>query len=202
MVLGIGGLGIFTIYNLIVAMGQRVYGNPGYLLFAIPTKTRTIIASKMITHFIWMLVTIVVFFIGLTSLLYSLDILGVYEEVFIAIGDLNWTVARVIALVLALMSYMIYYLAFFMFLFALLNLIYKGPHKVLMGILLYFGLNTALSIFTAVPLELMLFKFAILGAGQMLTMDSFWTVFVVYFVIGTVLIISGHFIIEKKMELQ
>ncbi len=201
MALGIGGLGIFTIYNLIVAMGQRVYGKPGYLLFAIPTNTQTIMASKLFTHFVWMLVTVLVFCLGVFSLFYSFDEVQILGNIISEIVDMDWTVLRVIGLSLALIMYMIYFLAFFMFLFALLNLLYKGPHKVLMGILMYFALNTVLSLFTAIPLELIFFKVAF-GTGHPITIDSVWTVFAVYFIVATVLTGATYFIIDKKMELQ
>jgi len=202
MALGIGGLGIFTIYNLIVAMGQRMYGKPGYLLFAIPTKTKTIIASKMITHFIWMLVTIIIFSVGVFSLFYAINELNAVVEIIQVISSFGvWDFGNILGLSLGLIMYMIYFLAFFMFLFSMLNLLYKGPHKVLMGILAYFVLNTILSTFTAVPLELIFFK-AVLGAGEPITINAVWTIFGVYGVMATLLVGGSYFIIEKKTELQ
>lgn len=45
-----GAMVIFTIYNLVISLGSRVYGKPGYLLFSIPVKTEKIMLAKFIVN--------------------------------------------------------------------------------------------------------------------------------------------------------
>jgi hypothetical protein len=200
--LGIGGAGIFTIYNLIVAMGQRVYGKPGYLLFAIPAKTQDIIAAKIITHFIWLMVTGIVFSLGIFTIFYSMDAMFLFQEIWNEIAYLDiWTFWSISGIFLTIIVYMLYFLSFFMFLFAFLNLIYKGPHKILMGIVFYVIIDSVISIFTGIPMEAILIG-TMLNEEATLSINFVWIVFSIYTVVSAALLGATYHIMNRKMELQ
>ncbi|MDD3478494.1 MAG: hypothetical protein PHP32_06415 [Candidatus Izemoplasmatales bacterium] len=200
----VGGLGIFTIYNLIVAMGQRVYGKPGYLLFAIPSPTWKIMASKIITHFVWLAVTAMTFLFGIYVIIFTISDSSIFPYLVEFVEESGYfTFSNTTAILFTVLSYALYFLTFFMFLFALLNLVYKGSHKVLYGILLYFALDTVLSYITSLPVGSIWMR-AIMNIGYtgQFEMPSFWVIGATYFGVAVVLALATYFIIDRKTELQ
>ncbi len=195
-----GAMLIFTIYNLVISLGSRVYGKPGYLLFSVPAKTSEIILSKFIANFIWILISI---FVSITSLGISFSILGVYDEIGNMVSMI-WTTFDFTSLNVAMfivygIVIILYYIAFFMFLFALLNLIYKGERKLLIGILFYFILSTIMGvIINAISVPILT---TILGTGGE-NINTIWWVILIYFVITSAFVGATYYFMDKKMELQ
>lgn len=72
-----------------------------------------------------------------------------------------------------------------MFLFALLNLIYKGERKILIGILLYFALSFTINNIISV------FSLSVVGAfsGENITFGSIWFIILIYFVVSAGLVV-------------
>ena len=202
----IGAAGGFTIYNLIVSLGTRVYGKPGYLLFSVPAKTWQILLSKLLINLMWLFATTLVC-VGCLLIMFQaianmaqINILEALGEAFGMIyGELSpWDYVRV---GLAGLTYAVYQIAFFMFLFSLLNLIYKGEKKVLIGILLYFGLSQVAGMLQS----------AVFG-GSLLTMienpevenvlDMYWGTVLLDAALAVVFLGFTYHFMDKKMELQ
>jgi len=194
-----GAVAVFIIYNLIVSLGVRVYGKPGYLLFSVPAKTHEIMLAKYIVNFIWIVASV---FVSITALAISFSMLGILGTVSELLSylwlSLNLTGLNVVMLIVFIIVLISYYIAFFMFLFALLNLIYKGERKILIGTLLYFALSFAIKNIISV------FSLSVVGAfsGENITFGSIWFIILIYFVVSAGLVVLSYIFMNKKMELQ
>ncbi len=193
-----GGMAFFTVYNLIVSLGQRVYGKQGYLLFSIPAKTWQIMVAKAVTNLIWIVCTVAITvgsFLMFTSLVISWDVFSSLSEViteFIGIDPGVWVAMGSLGLV-----QLIYTIGFFMFLFALLNLVYKGEKKVFIGILLYFAVDYVVTtIISLIFGSTGMFLEGLSDAG------AIWGSAAIYLVVSIGLYLLTYFIMDKKMELH
>lgn len=197
-----GAAGGFTLYNLVVSLGTRVYGKPGYLLFSVPAKTWEIMVSKLLVNLMWIVLTLM---ICAGSVIYSFSVFAemgiadltlMLEEIFQGLGTWDFVRMGVITIISV-----IYQIVFFMFLFALLNLIYKGEKKVLIGILLFFGLNQVVGVL----------QNAVIGNYYLEVLENPESVDLMRIYWGNALLevalallfffLSYHFM-DKKMELQ
>lgn len=193
----LGALGIFTFYTLVTSLGTRMYGKPGYLLFSVPASTSQVMLSKYITNFLWILAT---GFVGITSLSIAFSLLGVQEEIGMLLAEiyksLDLSGLNIFMIIVFGIVFISYYIAFFMFLFALLNLIYKGERRILMGVLLYMGLSFVVN---------QLVGMLSLGVFSMVTEASYnalWYVTLIYFVFGAAMFTFSYVFMNKKMELK
>lgn len=193
----LGALGLFTFYTLVTSLGTRMYGKPGYLLFSVPASTSQIMLSKYIVNFLWILAT---GFVGITSLSIAFSMLGIQEEIGMLLAEvynaLDLTGLNIFMIIMYGVVLISYYIAFFMFLFALLNLIYKGERRILMGVLLYMGLNFVVSQIIGL-LSLGVFSM-ISGASY----NALWYVILIYFVFGAAMFTFSYVFMNKKMELK
>ncbi|MCK4551978.1 MAG: hypothetical protein KAU02_03600 [Tenericutes bacterium] len=197
----LGAMGLFTVYNLIISLGSRIYGKPGYLLFSIPAKTSEIMLSKFIVNFIWVLASV---FVSVTALGIAFSMLGVYAEMGDVLSmiwrDLNFTSTNLIMFVVFGIMIIAYHIVFFMFLFSLLNLIYKGERKIFIGVLLYFALSFALSMI------INLFSISVgsyfLTGSENVNLNMIWFIILIYFTITSILLGLSYNFLNKKMELQ
>jgi len=92
-------------------------------------------------------------------------------------------------------------IGFFLFLFALLNLIYKGEKKVLVGIFLYIGLNTLISAVSN--------TFSGIDPESIMNIDSIadglgftWITMGMDAAIAGLMYFFAYRIMDRKMELQ
>lgn len=197
-----GAAGGFTIYNLIVSLGTRVYGKPGYLLFSVPAKTWEILLAKLLINLMWLLATAVVcagsflFMFQILGEIMDVNILETLVYAFETVAPIDW-----IQLGIGSLVSVIYQIAFFMFLFALLNLIYKGEKKVLMGILLYFGLNQITSVIQNAAFGGNLYSY-LLDGGTVSMVTTFWGTIALNGALTLILLGLTYYMMDKKMELQ
>ncbi|MBU1094233.1 MAG: hypothetical protein KKH01_07205 [Firmicutes bacterium] len=199
LMLIIGAMGVYTIYNLILSLGLRVYGNPGYLLFSLPVKTRDIMISKAIVNAIWIICSgafgLLAFSIFLNRFI-GIDALDLIRELFSVLFQ-NDVMFGIIYIVFGFV-YIFYIIAFLMFILALLNLIYKGEHKILTGIILYFVMSTVIS-FISVTIFGSLF--GVTSTGLIQSYDMLW-VMLYYLIITITLFLVTHYMMDKKLDLQ
>jgi hypothetical protein len=188
---------LFTIYNMIISLGKRVYGKPGYLLFTLPVTTTDIMLSKIIVNFFWIICTVIVSIITFSVTFYFFD--GSFSSVFqmITLFFIENPMEGFVS-ILSLIIYALYSIATLMFLFSFLNLIYKGERKILMGILIYFGMSIVIDT-----------VYQILVPHQEITTDLLssttyidWTFIGVYGCITLVLYISTYYMMDRSLELQ
>jgi len=197
-----GAMGLFIVYNLILSLGIRVYGKPGYLLFSTPAKTWEIIVAKVLVNVVWIVSTVIccvisvmIMFVPLAGsdvLVLLVDTIGPFlqEE-----PGILWTMGA-FGLISVLSQ-----IGFFLFLFALLNLIYKGEKKVLVGIFLYIGLNTLISAVSN--------TFSGIDPESIMNIDSIadglgftWITMGMDAAIAGLMYFFAYRIMDRKMELQ
>ena len=201
MALMIGAMGVFTLYNIVISMYQRVFGKPGYLLFSIPASTVQIMASKVLVNIIWLSCTGLVTLSSLFLFVRIAAPMGFIEEITREILEfVQFTPYDIFVLVVYGIVLVIYQIGFFQFLFALLNHIYKGEKKLMMGILLYFGVNYAITF--VITLLTGTFSTQILLENPVFTFDSLWVSIGIYFAVASGLYYASYVFIEKKLELQ
>jgi hypothetical protein len=201
MMLMIGALGVFTLYNIVVSMYQRVYGRQGYLLFSIPASTVQIITAKVLVNVIWLTLTSIVSIASVSMFVLIAVPLEPLEVIFDEFSSLiQFTPFDIITFFVYALLMVIYQIGFFQFLFALLNHVYKGEKKTLMGILLYFGVNYAvtfvITIFTGS------FYMHDIMNPQPFVIGDLWISIGVYFVVTCGLYYGSYVFIDKKLELQ
>jgi hypothetical protein len=201
MMLMIGALGVFTLYNIVVSMYQRVYGRQGYLLFSIPASTVQIITAKVLVNVIWLTLTSIVSIASVSMFVLIAVPLEPLEVIFDEFSSLiQFTPFDIITFFVYALLMVIYQIGFFQFLFALLNHVYKGEKKTLMGILLYFGVNYAvtfvITIFTGS------FYMHDIMNPQPFVIGDLWISIGVYFVVTCGLYFGSYVFIDKKLELQ
>jgi hypothetical protein len=201
MMLMIGALGVFTLYNIVVSMYQRVYGRQGYLLFSIPASTVQIITAKVLVNVIWLTLTSLVSIVSISMFVLIAVPLEPLEMIFAEFGSLiQFSPFDIVTFIAYALLMVLYQIGFFQFLFALLNHVYKGEKKTLMGILLYFGVNYAVSF--VITLFTGSFYMQDIMDPQAFVIGDLWISMGVYFVVTCGLYYGSYVFIEKKLELQ
>lgn len=204
LMLTIGALSVFTLYNIVVSMYGRVYGKPGYLLFSTPAKTWEILVSKVLVNLFWLFMTTLVSLIAFSLFFLVVVPEGFLQEFTAMFGQLFQVDASFwIAIGVQIFVGLLYQIGFFAFLFALLNLVYKGEKKLLMGFLLYFGLNYVVNGVVSVFSTSMM-GFDIDMAEGVVRFDSaqLWGMTAVYFVVALILYGATYYWMDRKLELQ
>ncbi len=195
-----GAMLIFTIYNLVISLGSRVYGKPGYLLFSIPAKTSEIMLSKYIANFVWILVSI---FVSITALGISFSIMGVLDVVREGLSSvwaaLDLTSMNIFMFIVYAIIMITFYISLFMFMFSLLNLLYKGERKLLIGIIFYFVLSRIINLIIAAVSAPILSQLLGAGTGDI---NTIWFIILIYFVVSVAMIGTTYYFMDRKMELQ
>ncbi|MCV2231848.1 hypothetical protein N7548_03300 [Acholeplasma manati] len=189
---------LFTFYTIIINLGQRVFGKPGYLLFTTPATSIEIMVSKVLINMMWFLVSILVSIFAA-----SLFILNAFQQnIFDILGELFGLMSRypyeTFTIITAGIIYAIYVIGMLFFLFALLNMIYKGEKKILIGILLYFAISQATSLVSSIFLG----AYMSLSTAVFEDFNSIWVFVGIYFVLSVAFYIMTYFIIDRKLELQ
>ena len=189
---------LFTFYTIIINLGQRVFGKPGYLLFTTPATTLEIMVSKVVINMMWLLISIVVSVFAASLFIlsaFSADLGSIFNEVFKLIGNYPF---EAITIVIAGIVYALYTISMLFFLFALLNMIYKGEKKILIGILLYFAVNQVAGIISSIFIG----TYISFAASFMEDFASVWVFVAIYLILSAGFYVLTYLIIDKKLELQ
>lgn len=189
---------LFTLYTIIINLGQRVFGKPGYLLFTTPATTLEIMLSKVIINMMWFIVSILVSIFAA-----SLFVLSAFQQnIFDIIGEMINLVIRhpyeSYTIITAGFTYALYMIGMLFFLFALLNMIYKGEKKILIGILLYFAIGQVVNLITSIFLG----AYMSFATAWIEDFNSIWVFVGIYFILSAAFYVLTYFIIDRKLELQ
>jgi hypothetical protein len=190
-------MSLFTIYNMIISLGRRVYGKPGYLLFTLPVKTIDIMLSKILVNLFWIICTVIISIITFAVTFYFFD--GSFLTVFrmITLMFIENPMDGLI-LILALFIYALYSIAILMFLFSFLNLIYKGERKILMGLLIYFGMSIVIDSVYQIFVNYQDVSIDLLNSTTYID----WSFIGIYTLISSILYISTYYMMDRSLELQ
>lgn len=189
---------LFTFYTIIINLGQRVFGKPGYLLFTTPATTLEIMVSKVLINMMWLLLSVVVSIFAASLFILSAfreNILNIFTEVLKLIGNYPFEAVTVVT---AGIVYALYTIGMLFFLFALLNMIYKGEKKILFGILLYFVVNQVAGLVSSAFIG----TYVSFVSSFMMDFASVWVFIAIYFILSAGFYVLTYLIIDKKLELQ
>lgn len=191
-------LAIFTLYTIMINFGQRMFGKPGYLLFTTPSTTLQIISSKVIINLMWLILSFIAGVIsGVVFLAVFLenDFFVAVESIWRNIADQPQDFIRVL---ISLLMTGLYLVTFILFLFSLLNLIYKGERKIVVGVMLYLGLSILMNVIS----RLIFGSVSNASIFGVTSSQMFWQSSLLNLVFSIAFFVSSYFIIEKKLELQ
>ena len=209
LTLGVGicfAIEIFVIININRSFNKRIFSKEGYLTFSLPVRMRDLLFAKYLTNIIWIIASYVVLIINIFILFIIAGDVG-FE--FFEIEIENIGVALVSAtyyFVLILLS-IILLLTIVIIILCILNAGKIKKHKVLIGILLFYGSSTLFNIFftfNIVPFDIRFLDGAIkfvrveIGFFEGSTLN--------YMLFNVLAIIGGLFLVkhlmEKKIELE
>lgn len=189
---------LFTMYTLIINLGQRVFGKPGYLLFTTPATTLEIMVSKVLINMMWLMVSILVSLFATSLFILSAfrqNLLEIFNQVFKLIGEMPYEAFTIVS---AGIVYALYTIGMLFFLFALLNMMYKGEKKILFGILFYFMINQA----AGLVVSSILGTYMSFASSFMTDFNSVWVFVAIYFILSITFYVLTYLIIDKKLEIQ
>lgn len=197
----IGAVFFFTLYNVIISVGKRVYGKPGYLLFATPASAHQIILSKLLVNVIWVMLSGMTTIIAILGFLLALDITN-FRDIFAAVLEIIkmfWNTG-LIAVFVTGVSYLVYSILLIMLTFAVTNAVYKGQHKILVGFAMYFIIAQVTGIITSLisvgPL------LVIFGSENIAPSNLLWFFPVIYLGLAIGFYFLVHYFVDKRLELQ
>lgn len=188
----------FTLYTIIINLGQRVFGKPGYLLFTTPATTTQIIAAKSIVNIMWLIISGIVGLIAVSSFIVVVfwsDLLPTVTAIGGVISDYPF---EILTGIVGLFTYSFYVIGMLFFLFALLNMIYKGEKKILFGVLLYFVISQGTGMVAAIFIG----AYSTFVETLFTSVSDIWVFVALYAILGSVLYVLTYLIIEKKLEIQ
>lgn len=190
-----------TLYNIIISVGKRVYGKPGYLLFATPVSAFEIILSKVLVNLMWTIASFIVSILAFSGFMLSVSSSG-FKAFYEGIGQMiTWNNAfDIFSIVSLAIFYVVYMILLIMLTFAVTNALYKGEHKIIVGFVVYFVISQITGIITSIvtvgPL------FLVIGSSAT-NFDSFiWYLLLIYFLLSVAFFYFVYVMVEKKLELQ
>ncbi len=190
-----------TLYNIIISVGKRVYGKPGYLLFATPVSALQIILSKVLVNVFWGFSSILIAILAFSGFLLSISLdgfIGFYQSIGTLFVFEN--TFEIFSFLMLALFYMTYTILLIMLTFAVTNALYKGEHKVIVGFVVYFVISQLTGILTSIFTVGPLFLFS--GLGDTNAMNFIWYFTLIYFALASIFFYLVYVSIEKKLELQ
>lgn len=189
---------LFTLYTIIINLGQRVFGKPGYLLFTTPATTLEIMVSKVLINLLWFIVSIVVSLFAASLFILSAFRQNIFEILQQLIEFLMNNPYETFTVATAGFVYAFYIIGMLFFLFALLNMIYKGEKKILIGILLYFAINQVAGLISSIFIG----TYMSFSATFMTSINDVWVFTIIYGLLSVAFYVLTYLIIDKKLEIQ
>lgn len=206
-------LGVLTITVIIKRFSKNLLGDEGYLMMTLPVSAKKIVASKIITSVVYLILsTIVVFLVFVVIMLPSG--MATMEEFIQSMGNVwNYMVMNLLSardiilnIIITLIIGIVDYVSFILVIYTSLSVGQLKPfnkHRTPIAIIAFFIINMIVSVISDV-LSNLLESMNILTAPQsmsMLSASSIYTL-VFYGVVSVVLFMITSYILEKKLNLE
>lgn len=206
-------LGVLTITVIIKRFSKNLLGDEGYLMMTLPVSAKKIVASKIITSVVYLILsTIVVFLVFVVIMLPSG--IGTMKEFIRSMGNVwNYMVMNLLSardiilnIIITLIIGIVDYVSFILVIYTSLSVGQLKPfnkHRTPVAIIAFFIINMIVSVISDV-LSNLLESMNILTAPQsmsMLSASSIYTL-VFYGVVSVVLFMITSYILEKKLNLE
>lgn len=206
-------LGVLTITVIIKRFSKNLLGDEGYLMMTLPVSTKKIVASKIITSVVYLILsTIVVFLVFVVIMLPSG--MATMKEFIRSMGNVwNYMVMNLLSardiilnMIITFMLGIVDYISFILVIYTSLSIGQLKPfnkHRTPVAIIAFFIINMIVSVISD-GLSNLLESMNILTAPQsmsMLSASSIYTL-VFYGVVSVVLFMITSYILEKKLNLE
>ena len=206
-------LGVLTITVIIKRFSKNLLGYEGYLMMTLPVSAKKIVASKIITSVVYLILsTIVVFLVFVVIMLPSG--MGTMKEFIRSMGNVwNYMVMNLLSardiilnMIITFMLGIVDYISFILVIYTSLSIGQLKPfnkHRTPVAIIAFFIINMIVSVISD-GLSNLLESMNILTAPQsmsMLSASSIYTL-VFYGVVSVVLFMITSYILEKKLNLE
>lgn len=206
-------LGVLTITVIIKRFSKNLLGDEGYLMMTLPVSAKKIVASKIITSVVYLILsTIVVFLVFVVIMLPSG--MATMEEFIQSMGNVwNYMVMNLLSardiilnIIITLIIGIVDYISFILVIYTSLSIGQLKPfnkHRTPVAIISFFIINMIVSVISD-GLSNLLESMNILTAPQsmsMLSASSIYTL-VFYGVVSVVLFMITSYILEKKLNLE
>ena len=206
-------LGVLTITVIIKRFSKNLLGYEGYLMMTLPVSAKKIVASKIITSVVYLILsTIVVFLVFVVIMLPSG--MGTMKEFIRSMGNVwNYMVMNLLSardiilnMIITFMLGIVDYISFILVIYTSLSIGQLKPfnkHRTPVAIIAFFIINMIVSVISD-GLSNLLESMNILAAPQsmsMLSASSIYTL-VFYGVVSVVLFMITSYILEKKLNLE
>lgn len=142
----IGTAIVLFIINLIKSFYISIFSDEGYLTLSFPKTTDSLLLSKIIANLFWIVMLFITFVIGF--LILNISITGSLNDLFVFFTDLLSEYNNLIAFPFYIINGLINYVMIFVLLllsFSLINLGNLKKAKILLGILIFIGINYILN---------------------------------------------------------
>ena len=206
-------LGVLTITVIIKRFSKNLLGDEGYLMMTLPVSAKKIVASKIITSVVYLILsTIVVFLVFVVIMLTSG--MATMKEFIRSMGNVwNYMVMNLLSardiilnMIITFMLGIVDYISFILVIYTSLSIGQLKPfnkHRTPVAIIAFFIINMIVSVISD-GLSNLLESMNILTAPQsmsMLSASSIYTL-VFYGVVSVVLFMITSYILEKKLNLE
>lgn len=203
---------IFIFININRSFNKKLFSKEGYLTFSLPVKPGQLLFSKYLSNIIWIFASLFVVIIDIVFLLLFAGSAGLdFLEI-----DLQYAWFYLLAILyyfVFVVLYLILFLTAVLLILCILNVGKIKKHKILLGILIFYGLSTAFSfcvrLFNFIPFDIRFsdhhvyivdveFRFFEYGLFDFSVLNNM--VFISICIVAGIFIIRH--LIEKKIELE
>ena len=206
-------LGVLTITVIIKRFSKNLLGDEGYLMMTLPVSTKKIVASKIITSVVYLILsTIVVFLVFVVIMLPSG--MATMKEFIRSMGNVwNYMVMNLLSardiilnMIITFMLGIVDYISFILVIYTSLSIGQLKPfnkHRTPVAIIAFFIINMIVSVISD-GLSNLLESMNILTAPQSMSMLNAVSLYTLtfYSVVSIVLFMITSYILEKKLNLE
>ena len=206
-------LGVLTVTVIIKRFSKNLLGDEGYLMMTLPVSTKKIVASKIITSVVYLILsTIVVFLVFVVIMLPSG--IGTMKEFIRSMGNVwNYMVMNLLSardiilnMIITFMIGIVDYVSFILVIYTSLSIGQLKPfnkHRTPFAIIAFFVINMIVSVISD-GLSNLLESMNILTAPQSMSMLNAVSLYTLtfYSVVSIVLFMITSYILEKKLNLE
>ena len=206
-------LGVLTITVIIKRFSKNLLGDEGYLMMTLPVSAKKIVASKIITSVVYLILsTIVVFLVFVVIMLPSG--MATMEEFIQSMGNVwNYMVMNLLSardiilnMIITFMLGIVDYISFILVIYTSLSIGQLKPfnkHRTPVAIIAFFIINMIVSVISD-GLSNLLESMNILTAPQSMSMLNAVSLYTLtfYSVVSIVLFMITSYILEKKLNLE
>ena len=206
-------LGVLTITVIIKRFSKNLLGDEGYLMMTLPVSAKKIVASKIITSVVYLILsTIVVFLVFVVIMLPSG--MATMKEFIRSMGNVwNYMVMNLLSardiilnMIITFMLGIVDYISLILVIYTSLSVGQLKPfnkHRTPVAIIAFFIINMIVSVISD-GLSNLLESMNILTAPQSMSMLNAVSIYtlVFYGVVSIVLFMITSYILEKKLNLE